>query len=99
MAHDAPAVDDLAEHDVLLVQVRSGNSRDEELRAVGPRASVRHAQQKRLPMELFEVLVFEFLAVDALTAGAVALCEVTVIAISFAQFMSSRPLFLTLPVS
>jgi hypothetical protein len=34
-SHDALAVDDLAEHNVLLVQVWRGNGGNEELRAVG----------------------------------------------------------------
>jgi hypothetical protein len=89
VAHDALAVDDSAEHNVLLVQVGSGHGRDEELRAIGPWSSIRHAQQKWLAMQLLEVLVLEFLAVDALAARAVALCEVTIIAVSHVLSMSS----------
>ena len=96
---NALAANNLAEDHVLAVQVGCGHGGDEELAAVGARAGIGHAEEERLLVLELKVLVLEFLAVDALTAGAVALCEVTVIAISFAPFMSSRPLFLTLPVS
>jgi hypothetical protein len=89
VADDALAVDDSAEHNVLLVQMGSGDGRDEELRAIGPWSCVRHAQQKRLAMQLLKVLVFEFLAVDALAARAIALCEVTIIAVSHVLSISS----------
>src|SRR5580693_7660592 len=42
---DARAVDDLAENGVLVVQPRRRHRGDEELRAVGTRARVRHRQQ------------------------------------------------------
>jgi hypothetical protein len=35
LAHDALAVDDLAVDDMLLVQMRCGDGRNEELRSVG----------------------------------------------------------------
>jgi hypothetical protein len=83
-ADDALAVDDFAEHYVLLVQVGCGNGGDEELRSVGAcflsalvpsesvhahtRSRVRHAQQERLVVHPLEVLVLKLLAVDALAA-------------------------------
>lgn len=40
LPHDIHAIKDLPEHDVLAVQERRGNRRDEELRAVAVRAGV-----------------------------------------------------------
>jgi hypothetical protein len=77
LTDDALAVDDFTEHDVLLVQVRCVDGRDEELRAVGAWPSVGHTQQKRLLVQSLEILVLKFLAIDALSARAVALGEVT----------------------
>jgi hypothetical protein len=41
------------------------------------RSRVGHAQQEWLVVDLLEVLVFELLAVDALTTRAVAFCEIS----------------------
>lgn len=50
---------------------------DEELRSVGVRPSVRHAEDERLVVLHGEVLVLKHAAVDRLTAGAVRVGEVT----------------------
>jgi len=68
---------DLAEDNVTAVQPGGHDGGDEELRAVGVRASVGHRQKERLVVGQLEVLVGELLAVDGLAAGAVATGEVT----------------------
>ena len=70
--HDLHALDDLAEDDVLAVQVRRGHRRDEELRAVGVGARVGHREQSGARVLDHEVLVRERAAVDGHGAGAVA---------------------------
>lgn len=92
LSYDAFAVDDLAIDYMLLVQMRCGHGGNEELRAIGAysvsnscrvaqglltRSSVRHAQQERPVVDLLKVLVLELLAVNALTARAIAFCEVS----------------------
>ena len=64
--HDGP------EHGVLPIEVGSGHGGDEELAAVGVRASVGHGQQKRAIVLELKVLVSELGTVDALAASAVA---------------------------
>mmetsp|Transcript_13517 Transcript_13517/g.37119 ORF Transcript_13517/g.37119 Transcript_13517/m.37119 type:complete len:247 (-) Transcript_13517:46-786(-) len=53
---------------------------DEELGAVGVRASVGHAEQARLGVKEVEVFVLELETIDALTASAVAVREVAALA-------------------
>ena len=67
----------LAEHHVVAVQPGAGNSGDEELRAVGVGAAVRHGEEARTRVLQCEVLVGEALAVDGLTARAVSVREIT----------------------
>ena len=87
LLHDVHAVDNLTEHAVVAVQMRRGhlhvtgngqfNSGDEELRAVGVGAAVRHGEETRTRVLQREVLVGEALAVDGLAAGAVSVGEIT----------------------
>jgi hypothetical protein len=56
--------------------VRRRNRRDEELASIGARTRIGHTQQEWSIVDLLEVLVLELLPVDALTASAIALCEV-----------------------
>ena len=67
----------LAEHHVVAVQPGAGNGGDEELRAVGVGAAVRHGEEARTRVLQREVLVGEALAVDGLAAGAVSVREIT----------------------
>ena len=67
----------LAEHHVVAVQPGAGNGGDEELRAVGVRAAVRHGEEARTRVLQCEVLVGEALAVDGLAARAVSGGEVS----------------------
>mmetsp|Transcript_8227 Transcript_8227/g.23432 ORF Transcript_8227/g.23432 Transcript_8227/m.23432 type:complete len:254 (-) Transcript_8227:1069-1830(-) len=76
LPHDVHALHDLAEDDVLVVEVRRLGGGDEELAAVGVLAGVGHGQQPRLVVLEGEVLVLEARAVDALAAGAVPVGEV-----------------------
>mmetsp|Transcript_78808 Transcript_78808/g.234871 ORF Transcript_78808/g.234871 Transcript_78808/m.234871 type:complete len:283 (+) Transcript_78808:289-1137(+) len=77
---DLHAVDQLTEHHVLAVQVRSGPSADEELRAVGVRPRVRHGQDTGPSVSQPEVLVPEGAAIDGLTTSAVSPREVAPLA-------------------
>jgi type IV secretory pathway TrbD component len=76
LAHNALAVDDLTEDDVLLIEVRCRDRGYKELGAICSWPGIGHAQQERLVMDLFKVLVLELLAVDALAACPVTLCEI-----------------------
>ena len=76
LLHDRHALDHLAEHHVLAVQVGGGHRGHEELRAVGVGAGVGHAEHARLVVLVLEVLIREGLSVDGLPPGAVALGEV-----------------------
>jgi hypothetical protein len=74
---DVETLDDLAEDDVLTVEPRGLDGADEELGAVGAGASVGHGEDTGASVLEVEVLVLELLAVDGLSAGAVAAGEVT----------------------
>eukprot|EP00469_Lotharella_globosa_P009903 CAMPEP_0167790076 /NCGR_PEP_ID=MMETSP0111_2-20121227/11090_1 /TAXON_ID=91324 /ORGANISM="Lotharella globosa, Strain CCCM811" /LENGTH=151 /DNA_ID=CAMNT_0007682415 /DNA_START=207 /DNA_END=662 /DNA_ORIENTATION=- len=71
------ALKDLPEHHVLAVEPRGGDSGDEELRPVGIRTRVRHAQVVLAGVAEGKVFIGEFLAVDGLASGAVTPCEVS----------------------
>lgn len=68
---------DVPEHDVLVVKMRSVPARDEELRPVGARPSVGHAEQPALRVLHDEVLVGELFAVNGLAALSVVLWEMS----------------------
>ena len=57
--NDVHTLDDVAKHDVLVVQVRCGHGGDKELATVCVGTRVGHAQQARLIMFELEVFVFE----------------------------------------
>lgn len=61
---------------VLVVQPRARHSADEELRAVGGRPCVGHAQQARGVVVQLEVLVLKCGAIDALPSRPITRCEV-----------------------
>ena len=69
-------LDDAAEDDVFAVKVRSWDSGDKELAAVGVRARVGHAHHPGARVFVLEVLVRKLGAVDALAARAVVVGEV-----------------------
>merc|ERR1740117_54056 len=75
--HDIHALNNLSEHNVAAVEPRGLHSGEEELGAIGVRASVRHAKDTSASVLEFEILVSELRAVNALTASAVAAGEVT----------------------
>ena len=60
----------LTEDDVAVVEPRSDDGGDEELRAVGVRAGVGHAEHEWLVVGELEVLICELLAVDGFAARA-----------------------------
>jgi len=68
---------DLAKHDVLRVEPASEDRGNEELGAVGVRPGVGHGQKERLVVLQLEVLIGELLAVNGLSAGAIATGEVS----------------------
>jgi len=70
------AARNLAEDDVLAVEVASAARRDEELRAIAVGAGVGHGQQALARVLDLERLVLEASAVDRLPAGPVTPCEV-----------------------
>lgn len=78
--HDVVALDDLPEHHVLAVEPLGLGRADEELRSVGPGASIRHGEDTRAGVLLDEVLVGELGAVDRLAASAVSGGEVAALA-------------------
>lgn len=77
LANHTLAVDDLAEHDVLAIEVGSGDGGNEELTAVGAGPGVGHGEQEGTVMLEVEVLIGELFAVDRLAAGTVERSEVT----------------------
>ena len=62
---------------MIVVEPVGDNSGDEELRAVGVAASVRHGEETGAVVLANKVLILELLAVDGLAASAVAAGEVT----------------------
>lgn len=71
LLHDIHAVDDLAKHSVLAVQVRGGSKTDEELTAVGARTAVGHGQDTGASvLERAVELVLELATPDGLSATA-----------------------------
>ncbi len=66
-----------SDFDLVTIEPRARDGGQEELRAVGVRASVGHGQQTWLVVLEDEVLVLELLAVDGLATGAVLTGEVT----------------------
>uniref|UniRef100_A0A2M4BZ72 Uncharacterized protein n=1 Tax=Anopheles marajoara TaxID=58244 RepID=A0A2M4BZ72_9DIPT len=77
LAHDAHALQHLAEHDVPTVEPARLLNGDEELGTVSVLARVRHRQPAGTEVLQLEVLVGEALAVDRAATGTVALGEVT----------------------
>ena len=61
---------------MLAVEVRSRHSRDEELRAIGARASVGHAQQTWRIMKDVKVLIGELGTVNTLATTSIAHCKI-----------------------
>lgn len=71
---DVHSLQHLSEHHVLAIQPAGLLQGDEELRAVGVRTGVRHAQPSGAVVAQLEVLVLEFVAVvDRFAAGSIAL--------------------------
>ena len=62
---------------MLSVEVWGRTEADEELRAVRVGTSVGHRQDTLLGVRVPDLLVFEFLTVDALASSAIMICEVT----------------------
>mmetsp|Transcript_2280 Transcript_2280/g.5694 ORF Transcript_2280/g.5694 Transcript_2280/m.5694 type:complete len:252 (+) Transcript_2280:25-780(+) len=77
---DFHALHDLAENDVLAIQMRGGHGAEEELRPVGVRPAIRHGEDAGGRVLVLESLIPELVAVDGLAARAVALGEVTALA-------------------
>lgn len=77
---DLHSLNDVAEHDVTLVQPGRLHRADEELRAVGVGTGVGHRQGSGSGVLQGEVLVLELVAVDGLASGAVVVGEVTALA-------------------
>mmetsp|Transcript_4369 Transcript_4369/g.6439 ORF Transcript_4369/g.6439 Transcript_4369/m.6439 type:complete len:216 (-) Transcript_4369:107-754(-) len=67
----------LAEDNVLAIEPRGGNSRDEKLRPVGVGTGVGHRKLSGLGVLELEVLVSELLAVDRLAASTITTGEIT----------------------
>ena len=70
----------LSKHDVLAIQPRGGDGGDEELRSVGILAGISHRQKTRFRVLELKVLICEFVAIDRLSAGSIALGEVSSLA-------------------
>lgn len=74
------AVNNLAENYVLVIQPRGLDCADEELRAIGVRASVCHRQGAGVDVLQGEVLILEFVAVNGFAASTVASSEISSLA-------------------
>lgn len=77
LANDALAIDNLAENNVLAIEVGGWNGGDEELATVGAGAGVGHGEQEGAVMLEVEILIGELLAVDRFAAGTVERSKVT----------------------
>ena len=73
---DLSSLGHLTENDMPAVEVRSGTEAEEELAAIGVRASVGHREDAAASVLVLEVLVGELLTVDGLATSAVATSEV-----------------------
>jgi len=83
LLHDVQAINDLAEDNVLAVQVGSVGSANEELGSVGVGTSIRHGQSAGSEVAAClagEGLVGELLSVDGLATTAIATSEVSALA-------------------
>ena len=77
LAHNVVIVGaDLSEDDVLAVKVRRGGEAEEELRAVGVGAGVRHGEDTSASVSVCEVLIAKLSAIDGLTTSAITSGEV-----------------------
>ena len=74
---DTLSFDDLAKHDMLVVQVGSLYSGDEELGSIGVGAGVCHRQEERFVMFPGERLICELFSVDRLSPGPVSGGKIT----------------------
>ena len=84
--------DDFPKHDMLSIQVRRRHRRDEKLRPVGVRPSIRHRQQERFRMVHGEGLVLKLFTINRLAARPISGGKVTYIhhAISQARLQRSE---------
>lgn len=76
LVHDLVTFQDLAEYDVLAIEPAGDDGGDEELATVGVLSGVGHAEKTLASVLQLEVLIGELVAVDRLSACAVACSEV-----------------------
>ena len=67
----------LAKDAMLAVQVRHCLEQNEELTAIGVRATIRHGDDTSGRVLVVKVLIIELVSIDRLTSCAVAICEVS----------------------
>lgn len=75
LLNDVFSLNTVAEDDVSVVEPWGVNSRNEKLRLVRIRASIRHTQYIR-PVLYLEILVLEHRAVDALSTSSIEISEI-----------------------
>lgn len=80
LLNDVHALDDLAEYNVLAVEPRGLCGAEEKLGPIGVLASIGHRQNSWPGVGKLKVLVLKLVAVDRLSAGAVAAGKVTTLA-------------------
>ena len=76
-AHHFHTLNDLAENDVLSIQMRSGHRRNKELRTIGVSSSIRHGKKTRLVVLVDKVLVVERFAINRLTTSSISSSEIS----------------------
>ena len=77
VSDDAHALDDLAEHDMLAVQVRSVDGGDEKLTTVGVGSSIGHGQQTGTLVLQLKIFIFKLVSINAHTSCAVSILKIT----------------------
>ena len=69
--HNVHSLNDLSKHNVLSIQMRTGNGGNEKLRSVRVGTRVGHAEESRTRMVVDERLIIELPSVNALASSSI----------------------------
>merc|ERR1712168_1788036 len=89
---------DFSKDDMFPIEMRSCSGTQEELRPVGVGSCVCHRQNSRASVLVDEILVFKFVPVDGLAAGAIASREVSPLTHEAGNDTMKRASFITITI-